>query len=250
MKRERDLGADFPNIRHLRAFREVVKTGSISEAANRVHLSQPAVTQAIRKLEETLAVQLFVRRSNGLFSSEACEILSPRVERLFEYLESGAEQASRIGNKSRRQGFFNFQDIITAAHLKALVAIADTGNFSLAARSVGLSQPSIHRAARDLEKLAGFEFFIANSKGVGLTPAAESFVLQVKLAAAELRQGMEEINSYKGKDSTKIHLGSMPLARTSILPAAIHAMLQEAGNVQILGSGRTLSRASATPAPC
>ena len=225
---------EFLNIRHLRALREVVLTSSISEAAKRVHLSQPAVTQAISKLEGNLDTRLFIRRSNGLYPTEACSILTRRVERLFEYLSIGADQATRLATKGQGVGFSNFQDLTTATHLKALVAIADAGSFSLAARNVGLSQPSIHRAARDLEKLAGFDFFVTNSKGIGLTPAAERFVLQVKLAAAELRQGFSEIDRYKGKDAAKIYIGSMPLARTSILPNAIHSMLQEAGNIQIL----------------
>jgi DNA-binding transcriptional LysR family regulator len=225
---------DFPNIRHLRAFREVVATHSISEAAHRVHLSQPAVTQAINKLEKRLGTKLFFRRSKGLYATETCIIFAKRVERIFEYISAGADQANRISRRNQKEGFANFQDLITAAHLKALIAINETGNFSLAARSVGLSQPSIHRAARDLEKLAGFDFFVANSKGVSLTQAAESLVLQIKLAAAELRQGLTEIDLFKGNDTGKIYVGSMPLARTNILPEAIHALHQETSNVQII----------------
>lgn len=228
------MTAEFPNIRHLRAYREVVNTHSISEAAKKVHLSQPAVTQAISKLEERLGVTLFSRHSNGLFPTDASNILFHRIERLFEYLTLGSEQANRLAGRGKKEGFSNFHDLITATQLKALIAISETGNFSMAARSVNLSQPSIHRAARDLEKLAGFDFFISNSKGVDLTQAAEAFVLQVKLAAAELRQGLEEIDSFKGKDSSKIYIGSMPLARTSILPDAIHTLLQETENVQII----------------
>ena len=45
--------------------------------------------------------------------------------------------------------------------MRALVAIAMAGNFSLAARRIGVSQPSLHRAARDMEILAGTRFFSA-----------------------------------------------------------------------------------------
>ncbi|HEY5790214.1 MAG TPA: LysR family transcriptional regulator, partial [Gammaproteobacteria bacterium] len=43
-----------PNLRHLRVVREVAACRSISQAAKRVHLSQPAITQAVAKLEEGL----------------------------------------------------------------------------------------------------------------------------------------------------------------------------------------------------
>ena len=42
---------EIPNIRHLRVFMEVANCHSVSGAAERAHLSQPAVTQAIAKLE-------------------------------------------------------------------------------------------------------------------------------------------------------------------------------------------------------
>ena len=48
-----------PNFRHLRVFREVARLRSVSAAAEQVHLSQPAVTQAICKLEGELGAELF-----------------------------------------------------------------------------------------------------------------------------------------------------------------------------------------------
>ncbi len=39
------------NLRHLRAFQEIAACQSISHAAARIHLTQPAITQALAKLE-------------------------------------------------------------------------------------------------------------------------------------------------------------------------------------------------------
>lgn len=47
--------------RHLAQFIAVVDSESISEAARRLHVSQPAVSQSIRELEKTLGTPLFVR---------------------------------------------------------------------------------------------------------------------------------------------------------------------------------------------
>ena len=46
----------FPNIRHMRVFVAAADTGSVSAAADRCHLSQPAATQAITQLEKNLGV--------------------------------------------------------------------------------------------------------------------------------------------------------------------------------------------------
>jgi DNA-binding transcriptional LysR family regulator len=63
----------FPNIRHLRAFAEVAKRGSISRAAEHVYLSQPAITHAISKLETGLDTALFTRLHKGMALTEAGE---------------------------------------------------------------------------------------------------------------------------------------------------------------------------------
>ncbi len=225
--------AEFPNIRHLLAFREVAEQKGVSAAAVRVHLSQPAVTQAIAQLEKKLDLRLFDRRPEGMFVSWQGQIFLSRVQRILAHLEHGAAQAIRASGPIKPKPKSDFHKNVSASQLRALVAIWESGNFSMAARRIGISQPSVHRAGRSLEKLAGLPFYIVNRNGLELTPAAELFVREVKLAAAELRQGYDEIAQSKGRDSTKITVGSMPLSRTSILPTAIDGLLHINHGVQI-----------------
>ena len=99
--------AEFPNIRHLLAFREVAEQKGVSAAAARVHLSQPAVTQAIAQLEKKLDLRLFDRRPEGMFVSRQGQIFLSRVQRILAHLEYGAAQAVRasgqIGRASCRE---------------------------------------------------------------------------------------------------------------------------------------------------
>lgn len=211
---------------------EVADAQGISAAAHKVHLSQPAVTQAISGLESRLGVKLLDRRSEGMFPTREGGALLSRVRRMFNHLAHGASLAVRL---ARREGkpVGDFHLRVTAAQLRALIAIREAGNFSLAARNLGISQPSIHRAARDLEKLSGMSLFLAGRRGIELTPQAEAFARAVKLAEAELNQGLDDLTRLAGRDSTRITVGSMPLSRTHILPEAIHALLAHAGGVQI-----------------
>ncbi len=50
----------------IRAFVEVAREGSIRGASRALAVSQPALTKAIKELEEGLSAQLFVRRSPGV----------------------------------------------------------------------------------------------------------------------------------------------------------------------------------------
>lgn len=57
-------------IRHLKIFIAVAETGSMSSAANRLYLTQPTVSQAIRDLEDHYHVQLFERFHKKLFITD------------------------------------------------------------------------------------------------------------------------------------------------------------------------------------
>jgi LysR family transcriptional regulator of gallate degradation len=225
------MSFEFPNIRHLRAFREVAHHRGISAAAESIFLSQPAVTQAITKLETRLGVVLFDRLNDGMRTTEPGAMFLARVERALAELALGAEEALAQGGRGK--GFARFDRLLTAAQLRALIAMDEARSFSLAARNTGISQPSIHRAARDMERLAGFPLFRAASHGVDLTPAAVRLARRARLAAAELQQAYFELDAWKGQDSTVITIGSMPLARSRILPAAMNAILSQKGGIQL-----------------
>ena len=221
------------NLRHLRAFREVARRNNVSEASGYVHLSQPAITQAIAKLEGLLDVRLFDRRNDGMFVTDIGGRFLVRVDRALTFLARGAAAALQTAPRSRNRGFGNFDQLLTAAQLRALVAVSRAKNFSLAAKQAGVSQPSLHRAARDMERLSGVALFEKVSHGIQLTRSGEVLTQFVKLARAELDQGFVEISELKGFDAGVIVIGSLPLARAFVLPRAINQLAAQYPDVQV-----------------
>lgn len=85
-------------IRHLKIFIVVAETGSMSAAANRLYLTQPTVSQAIRDLEEYYHVQLFERLHKKLFITEAGHQLLELARMVagdFDSLEASMQQFRR-----------------------------------------------------------------------------------------------------------------------------------------------------------
>ena len=226
------MRGNFPNIRHLRIFLETARSGSVSDAAKRCYLSQPAATQAISRLEEVVGLPLLTRTRKRAALTEIGALFAARAENALDHIRHGS-QSPLIESRSKGRRYSTFESAVTASQLRTLIAIANTGSFTLAAQSLGLSQPTIHRAARNLEAVVGTPFFIARTSGVRLTPAAESFVIGAKLAQAELRQAFEEISTASGQEKGTFVLGSLPLARTTIVPKAVHAMVKSMDGFQV-----------------
>ena len=63
----------------LKAWLRLVETGSIRGAARSLHLSQAAITKAIRELEEDLDAPLIVRSSRGITLTECGRQLTVRA---------------------------------------------------------------------------------------------------------------------------------------------------------------------------
>jgi DNA-binding transcriptional LysR family regulator len=94
-------------LRLLRYFAAVAEEGNVGHAAARLFISQPALSQQIRALEEQVGVPLFTRHPRGVELTEAGEVLLAdarevlaRAERLDETVEElarGEGTALRIG---------------------------------------------------------------------------------------------------------------------------------------------------------
>lgn len=79
-------------IRHLRIFIEVSKTGKMSIAAQRLFISQPTVSQAIRELEDHYGRKLFDRLSKRLY-------ITSFGKELFNYAAQVVEQFDNLEKK-------------------------------------------------------------------------------------------------------------------------------------------------------
>ena len=70
------------NIRGLSAFRAVMEFGTVTEAANRLHITQPAMSRLISTLEQDLGFKLFHRRRKRLFPTAEAEVFYRDAQRI------------------------------------------------------------------------------------------------------------------------------------------------------------------------
>jgi len=67
-------------------------------------------------------------------------------------------------------------DLVEFRHLKYIVAVAETGNFTRAAERLFLAQPSLSKQIKDVEDEIGLPIFIRTRDGVRATPAGQMMI--------------------------------------------------------------------------
>lgn len=147
------------NLHYLRVFHEVATSGSVTRAAERLCISQPAVSIQLRRLEGEVGLPLLEPAGRGIRLTPAGEMLASRARRLFALeAQMEAELADwRQGTAGRlRVGATNllghFLLPAWAAHFKQQVPQVD---LSLRTANSRIIFDSLHEHAIELAFVAG-----------------------------------------------------------------------------------------------
>jgi DNA-binding transcriptional LysR family regulator len=85
------------DIRQLRYFLAVVDQGTIHRAAGVLYVAQPSISHSLRRLEEELGTELFLRRGRGLVLSSAGEALVEPAREVVQLLEVARATVESVG---------------------------------------------------------------------------------------------------------------------------------------------------------
>ena len=83
---------------YYRTFLVIAREGSVSAAAKALSVSQPAVSQQLKNLEESFGTPLFVRTARGMKLTREGEVLFSYVSRGMDLLETGEQMILRMQN--------------------------------------------------------------------------------------------------------------------------------------------------------
>jgi len=216
------------NIRHLLAANYIYQSKSVTEAAASLFLSQSAVSQGLTKLEHQLGCKLLSRSNAGATPTEIGEVFLYRANRAINYLD-------RAGVILGQDATANFSRTLTASMLKAFAQTVRTESLSLAAAQLGITQPSVHRSIEGFERVCRTQLFYRSAFGVQPTHQARQIAQCVELYFSELQQSLDTLEQARGGTNGRLNVGSLPLARSQWVPAAITALLAQypAANISI-----------------
>lgn len=97
MKEKLSIALHRATLKQLRALAALVESGTVSRAAEALHVTAPAVTQQLQKLEMCAGLPLFERTANGIRATEAGAELLSTAARMENALDQCADALELLG---------------------------------------------------------------------------------------------------------------------------------------------------------
>jgi DNA-binding transcriptional LysR family regulator len=127
------------------------------------------------------------------------------------------------------------------AQLRYLTTIAEAGSLSAAARTLGVSQPSLSLAVRHLEEELGVRLFVRTHEGVVPTPHGEALLETAHRVLTDLERTSKRIVALATDDVGEVVIGCHPALGAYFLPGFLSTFLPAYPRIdlRILSAGST-----------
>jgi DNA-binding transcriptional LysR family regulator len=228
--------AETISMRQLKLFESVGRLHNVRRGSVECNLSQPAVTQALRKLEEQVGCRLLERRASGSYLTLPGQIMHKRVTRMFSLLEEALQELDRQQSREAAQAVVNR---LSRSQIRSLIAMIEHGSFKTASLALGLSDAALKRATRDLESNLGTQIYVRTAAGLMVTHAGLRFGRRVRLALQEVAWGLDEIGNPAAGVDGRIVVGTLPFGGNMLLTSVLEDFLARhpAVDLQIVSCG-------------
>lgn len=117
--------------------------------------------------------------------------------------------------------------------LECLIAVVEHGSFTRAARSVGITQPSLSQHIRSLETELGGSVLERRPRGVVLTPAGRSLLPEARAAVRALERGRQGARAALALGAGELEVATVLSMAVGLLPRSIRIWHERYPNVAI-----------------
>jgi DNA-binding transcriptional LysR family regulator len=180
--------AELLSLQQIRCFCAAVDRGSFTAAAEALRVSQPAVAEQIRKLEQALGADLFVRAGRGVVPTEAGRAFAEHAARSLRAVEEAAGsvgELSAVRSGTVALGVFGEP---SAWRLDEVVAAFVRRHPGVSVRLVGRNSSAVVERVRRGDLEAGVVLLPIDADKVDVRPLVRDEVLYVSADPGRTRQ--------------------------------------------------------------
>src|SRR5690606_9239046 len=122
---------------------------------------------------------------------------------------------------------------VTLAQMRYAVSVANTLNFRLAAQECHISQSGLSMQVSRLEELIDTTLFDRSKKPIGITPAGEIALGQMRRILRETER-LGQVVAESSEPSGRFRLGIIPTLSTTVTPLFIQRFIHEYPRVELV----------------
>lgn len=175
-------------------FRAVMRAGSVTGAAEALHVSQPAVSAMLRHCEDQIGTKLFLRIGRRLQPTPEAASLFPEIDRLFRQIEAGTRVAREVLSGTR--GAVSVAATHSAAPVVAMAIPAFLADRGAELRIALQSLPSMEVVDRVISQEADF--------GIAYGPIRDGTIESEPFATREVVCAMAPDHPLAGRRSIDV----------------------------------------------
>jgi LysR family transcriptional regulator, low CO2-responsive transcriptional regulator len=144
------------NLHHLAIFHAIAESGSIAASAERMHISQPAISRQLKEFERRMGVVLFERLPRGMRLTQPGEVLHDYSARLFEIARTAQAAVRELSDARQGHVSIGASNTVGTYILPSLLA-----RFRRSHPSIGISMfvgntEQVSQGVHDLRFMLGF----------------------------------------------------------------------------------------------
>lgn len=176
------------SLQQIRCFCAALELGSFTAAAEALRVSQPAVAEQVRKLEQALGADLFVRAGRGVVPTEAGRAFAAHAARSLRAVEDAAGSVGDLTALRRGTVAVGIFGEPSAWGVDALAAAFLRRHPGLSLRLVGPNSSAIVERVRRGELEAGLVLLPIDDDRLDVRPIVRDEVLYVSARPERTRQ--------------------------------------------------------------
>ena len=229
---DRDLVAAYRQLpraclQRLRDFMAARQGGSYTAAGRLLNRTPSAVSRSVAVLEDLLGAKLLEPGRAGLEPTQAADRLAERCQRIEDELALWLRRIESWRGPARRAAHDAPAFHADLHRLIAMALVVESGAVVTAGTLLGISQPAVSGAIRDLEIGLGTELFFRRPTGMIATPAALAGQTCARRIVTELAKAAEDFASLGGAPRGLVAIGGLAFARTALLPGVMCRVVAE-----------------------
>lgn len=122
---------------------------------------------------------------------------------------------------------------MTLTQLKYTLAVAEQGNFTLAAEKCFVTQPTLSMQVQKLEEELDIELFNRKAKPIKLTAVGEKIIAQAKVILEEAKRMNDVVATERGVVEGHFRIGIIPTVMPTLLPLFLNTFIKKFPKVNL-----------------